>query len=319
MFDRRYCSCLCIAAAIAVLSAGGPTHSAETLKLQHQGVERTAVLYRPAGLAEAPRPLVIALHGLGGIGENFRSFAGFDDAAVREGFVAVYPDAVKHAWSYGRPINQPMPKVESETVDDVGFIRLLIDDLVGRKIADPKRIYVTGLSRGGLMTFTLACALADRIAAAASLISGMTEFQRDDCRPSRPVPMMVLAGTSDRMQAFGGAQGLRGRLLSVAETMDFWRSLHGCTRRSPRALPHRDASDKTQVTVVEWSDCRTGANPRLYRIEGGGHQIPSIKAGGNPMSEEKFGPRNHDIETAEEVWAFFKSFSLSSHRGSSPE
>jgi polyhydroxybutyrate depolymerase len=306
LFGRRLCALAVPAAVLALWVTGAGAN--DLLKFAHQGIERTAVLHQPAG-AGSPRPLVIALHGLGGTGANFRSYAQLDAVADREDFIAVYPDAIEKRWSYGRPINQPMPAVGGEPVDDVGFIRLLIDNFVARKSVDPTRIYVTGISRGGLMAFTLACALADRIAAAAPLVTGMTDHQRDDCHPSRPVPIMVIAGTGDREQAFGGAQAPNGRLLSVPETMDFWRSLHGCTRRDGRRLPHRDQADRTQVMLVEWSGCASGTSPRLYRVEGGGHQIPSINGTNNPMSEERFGLRNRDIETAEEVWAFFKNLS----------
>jgi polyhydroxybutyrate depolymerase len=280
----------------------------DILKLTHQGVERTAVLHQPAG-ATGPRPLIIALHGLGGTGASFQSYLQLDALGDRDGFITAYPDAVAKAWSYGRPINQPMPAIGGEAVDDVGFIRALIDDLVGRKLADPARIYVTGSSRGGLMAFTLACALADRIAGAAPLITGMTDHQREDCRSARPVPIMVIAGTADDRQPFGGSQGPNGRLLSVPDTMNFWRTQHGCTKREGRRLPHRDPEDPTQVVLVEWSNCASGAPPRLYRIEGGGHQTPSLTGANNPMSEQRFGLRNRDIETSKEVWAFFKNIS----------
>jgi polyhydroxybutyrate depolymerase len=298
--------CCAVAFPAAVLAFGLVAARAdEELKLTHQGIERTAILHLGAG-AIAPRPLVIALHGLGGTGKNFQGYARLDAAADREGFVVVYPDAIERSWSYGRPIVRPMPVINGETVDDVGFIGLLIDDLVNRKIADPARVYVTGISRGGLMAFTLACALADRIAAAAPLITGMTDLQREDCRPSRPVPIMVIAGTADQMQSFGGAQLANGRLLSIPETIDFWRLRYGCSGRDVRRLPHRDEADRTQVMLLEWRGCQSGSKLRLYRVEGGGHQLPSLIGTANPMSEEKFGLRNRDIETAEEVWAFFK-------------
>jgi polyhydroxybutyrate depolymerase len=178
--------------------------------------------------------------------------------------------------------------------------------LVSRKVADPARIYVTGVSRGGLMAFTLACALADRIAVAAPLLSGMTEYQREDCRPSRPVPMMVVAGTSDRVQSFAGGQGQRGRLLSVPETMDFWRLLHGCDSRSDLPIPHRDPADPTRIVLIEWSGCKDGAKVRLYRVEGGGHQVPSFVPSSDDTSR-RFGPRNGDIETADEIGNFIRN------------
>jgi polyhydroxybutyrate depolymerase len=282
--------------------------AAEILTFAHQNVLRTAVLHRPVSTLGREAPLVIALHGSGGTGEGIRMHVRLDAVADREKFVAVYPDAIGSLWSYGRPINQPMPTVAGATVDDVGYIRRLIHDLVDRKIADPSRIYVIGLSRGGLMAYTLACELADRIAAAAPLIAGMTEHQRDDCKPARPVPVLVLAGTSDTEMAFKGAPGLQGRLLSVADTMEFWRSRHGCVRSDTQRLPHRDPRDATQLTVLEWSGCRSNAKLRLYQVEGGGHQIPTLASAAGPMSQERFGPRNRDIETAEEVWAFFRGY-----------
>jgi polyhydroxybutyrate depolymerase len=278
----------------------------ETIKLNHQGVERAAVLYQPAG-APLPAPLVIALQGLGQSTEQLRGALKLDAVADRERFAVLYPDAIEHRWSYGRPIfNQPMPTVGGATVDDIGFVRVLIDDLVSRKIADPARVYATGMSRGGLMAFTLACALAEKIAATAPLLTGMTDVQREDCRPARPVPVMVLAGTSDWTQSYDGWLAELGRLLSVPETMEFWRSLHGCTQQDRKILPHRDNRDRTHVVLVEWNNCQSGARLRLYRINGGGHQIPSLTAIADAESEQRWGWRNRDVETAEEIWAYVK-------------
>jgi polyhydroxybutyrate depolymerase len=277
------------------------------LTLRHQDIARTAVLHRPATAQPRPLPLVVALHGIGGTGEGMRKFATFDAVAEREGFAVVYPEAVDKRWSYGRPINQPMPAVAAGTVDDVGFIRLLIDDLVARKVADPRRIYVTGMSRGGLMAFTLACALADTIAAAAPLITGMTEHQRDACRPARPIPIMVIAGINDVEQAYDGWLLPSGRLLSVPESMEFWRTLHGCTEQKQEMLPDRAPFDRTRVVLVSWEQCRTGARILLYRVLNGGHQLPSMSESTTALPEQRFGLRSRDIETAEEVWTFFKA------------
>jgi polyhydroxybutyrate depolymerase len=282
--------------------------SAQTLMVSHQGTTRTAVLYRPA-TAVGPVALVIALHGLGGTGANFRTWFHLDAVAAREGFAVVYPDAIDKRWSYGRPIIGPMPVVNGETVDDIGFLGALIDELVKRRIADPVRVYVTGMSRGALMTFTVACALSDRVAAAAPIASGMTDHQREDCRPSRPVPFVVIAGTEDHAQKYDGWIYPRGRLLSIPESLEYLRVLHRCREQSDHPLPQRDPRNPTRVVLVEWDACASGAQLRFYRIEGGGHQIPSIIAADSPLSRERFGRRNHDIEAAEEIWKFFKLYS----------
>lgn len=277
--------------------------AAQSFTLTHQGIERTVLLHQ-ATPASAPRAAVIALHGLNQSVASLRDTLRLDRTADREGFIVAYPVAIDLTWNYGRPIYKPGPMVSGQMVDDLGFVRLLIDELVSRKLADPARIYVTGVSRGGLMAFTLACVMADRIAAVAPLITGMTEYQLQDCRPARPAPIMVLAGAADRAQSFGGAQGPLGRLMSVPDTMNFWRQQHGCTGRAARALPHLHADDPTRVLLVEWTGCRTGAAPQLYRVEGGGHQVPSISAGPNQDL------RNRDIETADEIWTFFRRFRL---------
>jgi polyhydroxybutyrate depolymerase len=302
MRSNRF-SAAAMAVGLVVASWAMAARADEVLKIEHQGIERQALLHQPPAIASGPAPLVIALQGLTQTTDSLKEWLQLDAVADREGFRVLYPDAIQHSWSYGRPINQPMPKAGAETADDVGFISRLIDDLVARKLADPARIYVTGISRGALMTYTLACALADRIAAAAALSSSMTEFQRDDCHPARPVPMMVVAGTADPAQSFGGAQGQQGRLLSVPDTMNFWRELHGCAGRGVRALPHRDPADTTRVALVEWSGCHDG-RVLLYRVDGGGHKPPSL-APGTAESVARFGARNRDFETADEVWAFF--------------
>ncbi len=256
-------------------------------------------------------PLMIVLHGLGGTGANFEKWAGFDPIAGREGFVVVYPDAIDGKWSYGRPIAGPMPKTGDQTVDDVGFMRRLIDELIGKKIAGPGRIYVTGPSRGGLMTYTMACAFSDRIAAAVPVITGMTYHQIADCHPSRAVPIMLIAGTNDNAQMYDGWIYATGRQMSVVETIEYWRVLDECTGQEGGAfLPHLNPDDRTGVAIIKWTGCRKDTEVRFYKVVGGGHQIPSLVGTANPMSEQKFGLRNHDIESAEEIWSFVKQFSL---------
>jgi polyhydroxybutyrate depolymerase len=155
---------------LLILSIGcgvGLAQADEVLTFSHQGIARTATVHAPADLPAGPAPVVIGLYGHGSTIEGLRNWLHLDATADREHFVAVYPEAVDHDWSYGRPVVNPMPAANGEPVDDVGFIRQIIDKLVETKRADPARVYVSGVSRGGLMTYTVACALADRIAAAA--------------------------------------------------------------------------------------------------------------------------------------------------------
>jgi polyhydroxybutyrate depolymerase len=280
----------------------------EVLTFTHQGIARTATIHIPADLPAGPAPVVIGLHGRGQTIAGLRDWLHLDATADRQHFVAVYPEALDLEWNYGRPIIKPMPIANGETVDDIGFIRLIIDNLIETKRADPARIYVAGVSRGALMAYTLACTLADRIAAAAATINSMSEYQREDCRPARPVPLMVVAGTNDRVQMYDGWLALLGRLMSVPETLEFWRVQNGCGKQDGKDIPHRERSDTTRVWLISWTDCRDGARLQLYRVNGGGHQVPSFSP--NSADEAKrYGARNRDIETADEIWSFVKDFS----------
>lgn len=300
-----------MSAAIMITHHAATAMTDEKLQVTHQGVERTATLHRSTsdGQIPDPRPTIIVLHGLEQSVDSLRRQLRFDQVAERERAIVVYPEALQGRWSYGRPIVAPMPTVGDVPADDVGFIGTLIDALVNRRLADAKRVYVTGGSRGGLMTFTLACALPHRIAAAAPMLTGMTEWQREDCTPGHPVPLFVVAGTNDRMQAYDGGIGPLGRLLSVPETIEFWRTRHGCTSLTFKLLPDVDTRDRTRIAIADWTGCKSGMAVRLYRIEGGGHRLPSLVPL-NDRPDYQFGLRSRDMETAETLWAVFKDIAL---------
>jgi polyhydroxybutyrate depolymerase len=271
--------------------AGIPTASAQgdsTHTLVHQGLERRFVLHTPAATgATGPRPLVLVLHGSGQPPQELRDWLPMEPIAEREGFVVAYPDAVDGKWNYGGRAGGQ--------VDDLGFIDALLGRLVALGIADPTRLYVVGISRGALMTWTLLCRQPGRFAAAAALSSGMTDRQLASCAPSRLVPILAIAGTADSVQPYGG----RGhappapRLLSIPETMEFWRRLHRCTAQTMRRVPHRADGDATAVHRLDWAACEGGGPVTLFRIDGGEHTPPARS-------------RGQDIDAAEEVWRFFR-------------
>jgi polyhydroxybutyrate depolymerase len=295
------------ASAALVATQLNEVRAADDLTIDHQDIARHYLMHRPAPNAPE-QPLVIYLHGLRPAVWQNHTQAAFDAAADREGFVMVYPEALEHRWSYLGQVSPPV-KAGEQVADDVGFIGKLIDRLVAQKVADAKRVYVVGESRGGLMTFQLMCNLADRIAAAAPLITGMTEGQRDACKPERAVPLFAVDGTGDPIQRYDGWLFPAGRLLSVPETMEFWRGQLGCSGQKAELLPHRIGADPTRLSLVEWTGCVPEGAMRLYRVEGGGHQVPSFAPAPNDDWTRRAGPRSQDIETIDEFWAFARRFS----------
>ncbi len=189
-------------------------------------------------------------------------------------------------------------------MDDLGLLGAVIDRPMAERVADPRRVFVAGASRGGLMAWNMACEMPGRVVTAAPLITGMTDGQLGSCRPAALVPPMTIAGTEDRVQSYDGWLTPDYRLLSVPETMEFRRRLHGCAGQTGRVLPHREGTKPTRVTLIGWMGCSTDGPLRLYRIQGGGHQLPSLAKDLIPPPRWA-GAWNRHVETAEEIWQFF--------------
>ncbi len=292
-----------LAFALLSLAAMSPAQADERRTLQHQGVARDVIVINAPAAGAPPRPVLIALHGRREPDAAHRSSPQLDALARKEGFVAVYPSALQGQWNHAGRTGS-LSKAGSEPADDIGFMGRLIDWLVAEKIADPARVHVSGTSAGGFMTYSILCLLSDKIAAAAPFLASMTEAQMTPCKPVRVVPMMVIAGTDDRVVPYDGQLTKSGRLTSVPETLEFWRRLMGCTGQHSAAMPHREPGDPTRTLIVDWSGCRQGTALRLYRVEGGGHILPAL----TPASaEQRWGRRNRDFETSVETWEFFKS------------
>jgi polyhydroxybutyrate depolymerase len=297
-----------VLAAIALHVLCQPATAQQDLVIEHQGVARHALIHAPQPAPDGKLPLLIYLHGVRPADWKNHTQREIDTLADRDGVLAAYPEAIGFRWNYADPLKEPQ-KAGDAIADDVGFVDKLIEKLIADSNADPSRIYVLGDSRGGLMTFALMCRMADKIAAAGPFITGMTSTQIAACNPNRAVPLMAVAGSSDFYQPYDGFVGKESRLLSVPETMEFWRVRHGCSGQELRLLPHRLSEDRTRITLSEWTGCTVDGAVKLYRVNGGGHQVPTFAAG-DPDWIKKAGALNHDIETAEEFWAFARKFKL---------
>lgn len=194
------------------------------------------------------------MHGWGGNPTEFEATSGFDDQAKQGAFVVVYPEGLYSSWNAGSCC-------ADNNNDDVAFIRQLIDRLVSGGHVDPKRVFVTGMSNGGMMAHRLACELSDRVAAVAS-ISGALAI--DACHPTRPISILEMHGTGDTVVAFEGGY-LAGALLPpTTSVMTQWAARDGCA-----SSPTVTQSGITKRTA--WSGCREGAVVVLDAVAGADH------------------------------------------------
>jgi polyhydroxybutyrate depolymerase len=268
------------------------------------GLDRTYAWLAPPG--DAPRPLVIALHGRGGDGLGQERLSGLAQVAVREGFALTLPDGFERSWHDGRDVG---PAAEAH-VDDVAFLGALIDRFVAEAHVDPRRVYLVGMSNGGFVALTAACALADRVAAVASVTGAVDERLAGRCAPSRPVPVALFAGDADPLVPYGGGEvrGGRGAVLSADASAALWARLDRC--RAPpdvRDLPDVDPADGTTVTLRRWSGCADGTEVRLYAVHGGGHTWPG---GAGVLPAALLGVTSRDLSATEEAWAFLRAHAL---------
>jgi poly(3-hydroxybutyrate) depolymerase len=120
---------------------------------------------------------------------------GMNEAADTMGFIAVYPKSnAQNEWAMACDRCSPNAAIG---VGDVHYFRVVVDALPKILPVDPDRIFLSGFSNGGMMTYRAACTLADEIAGFASNGAGMWTWHLENCEPTRAVPILMINGTAD--------------------------------------------------------------------------------------------------------------------------
>ncbi len=264
---------------IALLSgAAGAQTIAKTM--QAGGRERSYLIHVPAGYdGRTPVALVLVLHGGSQSPQGAERMSGMSAKADLEGFIAVYPSGTSAfgrapTWNSGACCAYAQRK----NVDDIGFLRALVAKLEKDYRLDPKRVFMTGISNGGMMSYRAACEMADVVAAIAP-VEGAQDLE---CRPSSPVSVIVFHGTADRMVPFeGGSTPYQiGSIRSdtpVGDTVAFWVKRDGCSP-SPRH------DEQKELHIDTYTGCRNGTAVELYAIQGGRHMWPGAAHSGNHVA-----------------------------------
>lgn len=289
-----------------------------------QGVARTLAvgggirgfaLYVPDAVERSMQrvPLVVALHGGWGTADRMQRYMQLNEVAQAERFIVAYPQGVGNSWNDGRP-DAVRWRSSASRADDVSFLDALAAELAGSRLVDASRIYLTGLSNGGFMTSRMACEKPDRFAAFAVMLSSLPAGLAERCRPARPIPMLMIAGTQDGLVPWRGMEKGGYRILPVLEQAQFWARHNGCGTVDEQRLNDVDRNDGSTLIWASWSGCRPGGATELYGVDGGGHQVPSMRRSASDFLIGAFlGPRNRDMETGEVLWQFFKRFRLHAH------
>lgn len=266
------------------------------------GRERTYRLYVPSSLDASDRPpLVLALHGGTGWGNQFRLASGFDGIAEANQTLVVYPDGTEldvpitpngRVWNGG---NCCASAVRND-VDDVGFLVQLIDELVANRNADPERVFVFGHSNGGIMSYRLGCERPDKVRAI-GLQAGWLGVE--SCTPAEPLSLMHIHGTADENAPIDGGRGPKS--ISGVEARAALESVGMVAAGDGCGEPPTETT-AGEVTRLEWPDCPTGTEVVLVKVEGAPH--PWI---GDPRGSEDRPPTSFD--SSAELWSYFAGLS----------
>ena len=259
---------------------GRPTDGLLTLTVD--GVAREYLLTVPEGSGgDQAVPLLFNFHGLNGTAQAQLDDSQLDEVAEREGFILVTPQAVGGVWTVtGFPV--------SNGADDFGFVQALIDDLSGTYNIDPDRIYASGMSQGGFLSFDLACHFSQTFAAIAPVSGVMTSPLTQTCTPTRPVPVMQTHGTADDQIDYAAAES----------AIQWWVAFNGADP-TPQSSDLDDPFPGNGTTVQRdvYTNDETGIEVEHIRIHGGGHVWPGSDG-------------DSDIDIADAIWTFLSRYDL---------
>jgi polyhydroxybutyrate depolymerase len=270
--------------------------------ISYDGRIRNYIIHIPSNYdAEEPIPLVLALHGGGGNSENMQDKTGFNQLANEEGFIVVYPDGT------GRLINRLLTWNSGHCcgfafkndIDDVGFIRTLIEQIQQEFLIDTNKIFITGHSNGGMMAYRLGSELSDIVAAIAPVAGSIGGKATEDSEvwtipePSFPISVLAIHGLLDENVAYDGGRGNKTTGtrsdISVNNSIDFWVKYNNCN-------PIPEIEESGTIIIETYKEGDMGTEVVLCTLINGEHWWPGSEK--DPYKE---------ISASELIWEFFKT------------
>jgi polyhydroxybutyrate depolymerase len=277
-----------------------------TSTLVHDGKTRSYRVHLPTAYYDGENsfPLVLALHGGGGSGEQFETQSGLSDKASSAGFIVVYPDGLPNpnvsarTWNAGKCCGQNASTLDT---DDVGFLSKLIDRIATDYRVNQKMVYATGHSNGAMMSYRLANELSAKIAAIAP---NAGNFQIEaPYAPTRNVPVLQVISKLDENVIYEGGMtnGPGGQYNPPIDScLNVVAGLASC------AQSKQLVQSTSLFTEYRWSGCNPDSyQVLLYLTEDGGHSWPGGNKGSAIADEPSKAFNNNDI-----IWDFFKNYSL---------
>jgi polyhydroxybutyrate depolymerase len=262
----------------------GPTGTDVEGAIESGGLQRTYLLHLPpVSTRLEPTPIVVALHGWPMTAEHMSEVTHLSVVADAHGFAVVFPQGYQDSWNV--PGGLPTPAHEAG-IDDVAFIRSLLDSIGPQHGLDVSRVVATGISNGGHLVQTLGCKLSDHLIGIVPVAAPFPTSNPVDCRPSRALSVLEIVGTEDQDPA------------TFPRTLTFWSGIDKCPRGPVSGSLPDIAHDGTTVTTNTYTGCLRGTAVSGYLVIGGGHAWP----GGE--SVERGSVVTGQFDASELIWQF---------------
>ena len=245
----------------AILSIAALPSFADNITVD--GKSRSMLVYAPSGI-EKNRPLIIQMHGMNQDAPYQKNAAKWEPIADTARFVVVFPNGENKAWDIGGD-------------KDLNFIKVIINEMYQKYGIDKNRVYVSGFSMGGMMSYHVANKMGDQIAAIAPVSGGGGVNS-----PKRAMPIMHTHGTTDDVVNYNTLKG--------------WVNAQKCSSNSQKIKPYPSTKPGSAASLEIWSGCTDGVEVRLLTIDGKGHWYSMDEA--------------VSVNTSVEIWNFVKNYSL---------
>ena len=216
------------------------------------------------------------------------NYSGFQSIADDAGAIVIYPQGTLLP-ATGQPHWNVGGWTTSSTTDDVGFINSVINFLSNEYSIDSKRIYSTGMSNGGYMSYKLACDLSSRIAAVVSVTGSMTNETTDGCNPTHPTSVAQIHGLQDTVVNYDG----NGFSKPIEEVMDYWVNINNCSLEPDTSEIFGNNGGGIHDV---YSGCDNQTNVELYLMTNMGHNWPNLN--------------NHDLQASTTIWNFLSKYDI---------
>lgn len=260
--------------------------------MNYDGLERVYILYKPKNFSENA-PLVMMLHGYSSNRNNILFYSQMNSIADRNGFMVCYPQGSITPLTGQTHWNA---NLQMSDVNDIGFLSNLVSTIQQQYKTSKENVFVSGMSNGGFMSYTLGCEKSDIFKAVASITGTMSGYDWQNCSPAYKIPVLQMSGTNDLTVPWDGTMNTAlgwGGAPHILEVMEFWSDINNCIEDEIINFPDVDKTDYSTVSLTKKKGGSYDNEVWFYKVDGGGHDWPGAWG-------------NQDINASEEIWKFFK-------------